>query len=190
MREAYPLTWPDDWGRTPYSRRQQSRFRQTFGKARDFLLSEVRRLGGREIILSTNIPLRNDGLPYSNWREPSDPGVAIYFTYKKSVMSFACDQYVKVVDNLYAIGLTIECLRAIERYGASDMMERAFRGFSALPAAGWRSILGVSSSVTLEEAEHAFRVKCHKGHPDKGGNMDMSVLVQARDEARRELGQR
>lgn len=140
------------------------------------------------MILSTNIPVRLDGLPYANSREPEDPGSAIYFEYNKRQMCFACDQYDRVRDNIYAMGLTINALRGIERWGASDMMERAFRGFTALPSAGWRSILGVGPNASLQEAESAFRAKCHEGHPDKGGSMDMGELVSARDEARKELG--
>jgi hypothetical protein len=183
--ESYPLYWPDGWKRNNYH--YGSAFRQTLGRARDYLLKQVSMLGGTKVILSTNVPVRLDGLPYANSREPDDPGVAIYFDYKRHPMSFACDQYRLVRDNIYAIGLTINALRGIERWGASDMMERAFKGFTALPPAGWRSILGVGFGCSLEEAENAFREKVHEGHPDKGGNMDMDVLVQARNEARREL---
>jgi hypothetical protein len=154
----------------------------------DYLLKEVAMLGGSNVILSTNVPVRLDGLPYANSREPQDAGAAIYFKYKGRQMCFACDQYRYVRENIYAMGLTINALRGIERWGASDMMERAFRGFVALPAAGWRAILGVGGDATLEEVERAFRAKCHEGHPDKGGSMDMGVLVGARDEARKELG--
>jgi hypothetical protein len=67
MKEAYPLSWPDGWKRV--ARRSRSRFEVSgFGKARDFLLAEIRRMGGTGVILSTNIPLRNDGLPYANSR--------------------------------------------------------------------------------------------------------------------------
>ena len=89
-------------------------------------------MGGSGVILSTNIPLRNDGLPYANSREPNDPGVAVYFQHKKREMCFACDAFKTVRENAYSIGKTIEALRGIERWGASDMMERAFRGFAAL----------------------------------------------------------
>jgi hypothetical protein len=46
---------------------------------------------------------------------------------------FACDKFEGVRHNLEAITLTIRAIRQIERCGASSMLERAFRGFSALP---------------------------------------------------------
>jgi hypothetical protein len=76
-------------------------------------------MGGTGVILSTNIPLRNDGLPYANSREPNDPGVAVYFRYQKRDLCFACDAYTSVRENAYAIAKTVEALRGIERWGAS-----------------------------------------------------------------------
>lgn len=46
----------------------------------------------------------------------------------------ACDQFREVRLNLCAIGLTIKAIRQIERCGTSSLLERAFKGFSALPA--------------------------------------------------------
>lgn len=53
----------------------------------------------------------------------------------------ACDQFKEVRLNLAAIGLTIKAIRQIERCGTSSLLERAFKGFSALPAyAGTESV--------------------------------------------------
>lgn len=46
----------------------------------------------------------------------------------------ACDQFREVRLNMAAIGLTIKAIRQIERCGTSSLLERAFKGFSALPA--------------------------------------------------------
>ncbi len=194
MIESYPLYWPE--GRSRAGRRERNpNFKSvTFAGARDGLLAELRRLGAQKIILSTNVPVRGDGLPYANAREPDDPGVAVYFDYKKKPMCFACDKYVVVRQNLRAIALTIEAIRGIERWGSSDMMERAFKGFTALPEQNpqtWRDTLGFSpgTKVTVDEVEAAFRqlVKVH--HPDAGGDAELfHRLVIARDNARRDLG--
>jgi hypothetical protein len=190
MLENFPLYWPEGWKRTPQHRRIRSAFRKTTGEIRKFLLHEILLLGGSKVLVSTNIPTRNDGLFYASAREPEDPGVAVYFDYQKRPMCFACDQYETVRENLQAVAMTINALRGIERWGASDMLERAFRGFSALPAAGWRSILNVGPEATLEQAESAFRARVHEGHSDHGGDQDMHVLIQARNEARKELAGR
>lgn len=46
----------------------------------------------------------------------------------------ACDQFREVRLNMAAIVMTIKAIRQIERCGTSSLLERAFRGFSALPA--------------------------------------------------------
>lgn len=45
----------------------------------------------------------------------------------------ACDQFKEVRLNMAAIVMTIKAIRQIERCGTSSLLERAFRGFSALP---------------------------------------------------------
>lgn len=48
----------------------------------------------------------------------------------------ACDQFREVRLNMAAIVMTIRAIRQIERCGTSSLLERAFRGFAALPAQG------------------------------------------------------
>jgi hypothetical protein len=212
--EAFPLYWPEGWKRTPARERRRSTFRVTTGQAIDGLLNEIRLLDGENEVISTNVPVRRDGMLYASFREPDDPGVAVYFTVisvnKKNPkvadekrMCFACDQYGTVRENLQAIGLTIAALRGIERWGASDMMERAFRGFAALPEASWRQALGLEQQAAmhgygtehcqrqalLEDVERRFRELAHQTHPDKGGNAEQfDLYLKARMQARKELG--
>jgi hypothetical protein len=68
MTTAYPLQWPDGRPRTPAHRRTKAAFSTTFAVARDNLVAEVRRLGGRNLVISTNVPLRQDGLPSARAR--------------------------------------------------------------------------------------------------------------------------
>jgi hypothetical protein len=46
----------------------------------------------------------------------------------------ACDQFREVRLNMAAIVLTIKAIRQIERCGTSSLLERAFKGFSAIAA--------------------------------------------------------
>lgn len=77
VKEAYPLCWPAGYKRT--SPRIQSRFKTTMDAAQRFLRAEVIRLGGSDLIISTNIPVRNDGGLYADWmrKKIDDTGVAI-----------------------------------------------------------------------------------------------------------------
>lgn len=181
--DSYPLAWPHGWPRTKEP--QRSRFDGTFARIRDDLMAEISRLGGRYVVLSTNIPLKRDGMPYANQREPDDPGVAVYFERRGRSMVFACDKWSTVKDNMRAIHKTIEAIRGIERWGASEMMERAFQAFEALapPATCW-SILGVRPGATADEINAAYRRAAREAHPDAGGSTDrMAELNRARDDA-------
>ena len=174
--EAYPLCWPSAWPRA--KRRDTSQFGLGFADARDHLISELARMGARSPILSTNVPLRMDGLPYARFSEPNDPGVAVYFQWRGKPMTFACDRWDKVKDNIRAIGKTIEAIRGIDRWGASDMMERAFSAFEALPGPGqcvtlscW-AVLDIAPGSSAPEIDRAYRAKARAAHPDNGGSRE------------------
>lgn len=51
----------------------------------------------------------------------------------------ACDAFKEVRLNMCAIVSTLKAIRQIERCGTSALLERAFKGFSALPAQGQSS---------------------------------------------------
>src|SRR5579863_8520174 len=99
MTDAFPLSWPSGWPRTdPYKRESRFQGRDRFtnraigltmGRARDQLIEELKLLGAKEIIVSTNAALRLDGLPYAEQRKISDPGVAVYFQLKKRPLVMA-----------------------------------------------------------------------------------------------------
>lgn len=193
--DRYPLYWPDGWKRTPPAFRRAAKYQVNFARARDELMRHLKLLGARDVIVSTNVPLRLDGLPYANTREPTDPGVAVYWTdRKKREQVIACDRWNRVKDNLRAVGLAIEALRQLERTGASEILERAFRGFAALPSdAGrrtWREVFGFDGGpVSREVLDDVYRRLARERHPDRGGRAeDMVELNRAREDALREIG--
>lgn len=170
--EAYPLQWPDGWPRTKSP--QRSRFQVSLRVARDELVEEIRRLGGRSVVISTNLKVRLDGLPYATQRMPDDPGVAVYFTLKGRQQCIPCDRWSKVQDNLQAIRKTVEALRGLERWGAKHMVDAAFRGFEALPGTSeqdWWRVLGFDGpQATRESIRDRYRELVRLRHPDKGGS--------------------
>src|SRR5436309_2951807 len=157
-------------------------------------LDELDRLRAASVIISSNIPLRADGMPRAGVHRLDDPGIAVYFMLKKQEMCFACDKYALAWENMRAIQKTIEAIRGIERWGSSDMMQRAFRGFKAIPEkAGeyWREVLEIppGAKATVDHVEKAVRSFAHIYHPDKGGTMEeLQRLVTARENALRDLG--
>lgn len=194
-QSAFPLQWPEGRNRTPLGhRRHNNSWKGSTEKYRQHLLEQLAVMKVERVVVSTNKPLRLDGFFRADSPEPSDGGVAIYFDYKKKPMCLACDKYWTVVDNLHAIGLTLEAIRSIERNGSTDMMEQAFRGFTAIPErAGewWREVFGFQDGqrVSGDDIETAFRRLAHVAHPDKGGTVEQwHHLVNARENARKDLG--
>lgn len=188
MSQAYPLHWPTGWPRTEPVKREQSKFNTTVPRALDFVTDEVRRLGGKNLVISSNCTL-------GSYR-PDDPGVAVFFAYQGINAAIPCDRWRKVEDNLHAIAKTIEAMRGIERWGAKHMLKAAFTGFAALPAPGkasargWREVLGVAADErNRQRVEECYRISRSKTHPDKpGGNAEEFDAVQrAWDVAQQEL---
>jgi hypothetical protein len=186
--EAFPLQWPP--GRPRAARRENARFQTSLGTAIDRIREQVRLLGGKSLVISSNLPLRRDGLPFARPGYIGDTGVAVYFSLKGKPMCFACDRWYDVEDNMQAIGKTIEALRGIERWGSGQMVEQAFTGFTALPAPEqpWQ-VLGLETSrPTLEQIEDAYRRLAAQHHPDRGGDTyQMARINAARDELLRSL---
>lgn len=187
MTESYPLAWPAGKPRKQYPDRSKFGPRSIDGSTQ-ILLKQLRLLGGANMVLSTNLRLRLDGMPYSNQAQPRDQGVAVYFTYKNKAMCFACDRWDKIQDNIYAVAMTIDALRGIERWGSGEMVQQAFTGFVALPAPestrAPEEVLGVRRGATHDEIEAAFRKKIFSAHPDHGGS---GAAMQELTEARRRL---
>lgn len=151
------------------------------------------------IVLSTNIELRQDGLPYANMRQPEDKGVAVYFMFKGDQMVICCDEWNKIEHNLWAVAKTIEAMRAIERWGVSDFMKRSFSGFTALPPASstgqkrkWWQVLGYQQEPgkavwDWAGIEASYKSIAKKVHPDVvGGSTEkFQELADAFDEAKK-----
>ena len=216
-RKAFPLSWPDGWRRaksreharfgkqtTEYSQVGQDGKRSSWTRSKTLsvadavhrVLTELERMGihDDDIIISTNVRLRLDGLPRSD-QEPSDPGVAVYWQKKgqPAMRCMAIDRYKRVADNLAAVAATLEAMRAIERHGGAEILNRAFLGFAALPEKAsqpWREVLGIAPEVSptpdLIQDRYRTLVKVH--HPDAGGQSDdFQRIVQARDAALMEM---
>lgn len=195
MTEAFPLSWPPGWPRHRGPRDSDSRFKgPTYRWDRVFrgLQDEIVRIGGSRIsiVVSTNQPVRGDGLPYAQQRAISDPGVAVYFVRNKKPMVMAQDRFDTILGNMRSLTMAIEGLRQMERHGGATMMERAFDGFAALPPPDdcWM-ILGLAhipkNNISDATIVNAFRNKVRELH---GTGADMDRLVKARDEALEEIG--
>ena len=80
------------------------------------LIHECRLLGAANVIVSTNVAVRRDGLPYARQRTPEDPGAAVYFKLESvpEGLVLACDRWLRVEDNVAAVAAHIGALRGID----------------------------------------------------------------------------
>lgn len=153
VTDRFPLVWPDHIPRTPWQNRVSGNFQVTPDKATQDLLKEVRLARGTDLIISTNVPIRRDGLPYATAKEPADPGVAVYFTRKGKMICIPCDSFDRVWKNIRAVGLSIADMRGPEARGCAVLTDQAFTGFLALAAPTgrrWHEVLGIPSGASMD----------------------------------------
>lgn len=189
MTQVYPLQWPDGLPRT--ERKIASQFKTSLSGALKNVEGSLRLFGtdsGKPVtavVLSSNVAGLSSG-------EPADPGVAAWFVWDGAQRCIAVDRYPKVQDNLQAIHHILEARRTEMRHGGLHIVRQTFKGFVALPAPagpkGWRDVLGLRGSVTIQQIDAAYRERAAKAHPDAGGTTDeMAALNRARAEAKAAL---
>lgn len=210
MIQKYPLAWPAGWKRTAPGYRKHAAFNRvensggskktvklSIGDAVKRVFYELERLGVKhvqeDVVISTNLRVNMSGIPRGDQGEPSDPGAAVYWELNGVRQTMAIDQYYRVADNLAAIAASLEAMRAIERHGGAEILQRAFTGFAALPETTgrpWRVVFDFEGTPSLARVEERFRELAFLRHPDHGGSeAAMQELNAARDQARKELGQ-
>lgn len=191
---SFPLSWPLGYKRTVS--RKSSSFKQSMDRSQQFLREEVRRLGGTGLVVSTNLPVRNDGGIYSAYMDKliDDPGVAVFFKFKGKAITMCCDQYRRVWENIYALAKGIEALRGMDRWGVSEFLERAFTGFAALPPAQssvtWYQVLEVPEKAAAGVIKESYRQLVKTYHPDNlsTGSAEKFVRIQAAYEEAKQRG--
>lgn len=201
MTEAFPLCWPAGWPRTAGAdkkngghafKRPGGRYGTvpwTFAAARDALVDEIWKHGPTSAVVSMNFQTGKNG-PIEGKRRPEDEGVAIYFQRKGRPYVMACDRYSDAEGNMRSLALALEALRQLERHGGGVMMERAYSGFTALPAPKRpHEILGIAATASEAEIRAAWRRRIGEAHPDQGGSeAEASEINAARDAMLRARG--
>lgn len=204
---AYPLHWPDGWPRektrtaarfhkntsrrvsrgdgTSYEATQKNNLTIADGCARVIAALTAMGVPDYDVVVSTNVEPRLDGMPKSTGNAGEDPGVAVYWKRRGKRQCIAVDRYDRVAGNLAAIAATLDAMRAIDRHGGAQILDRAFTGFIALPAPEQPfQVLGVSANATRREVEEAHRRLSMKHHPDRpDGNTDLMARINAARDA-------
>lgn len=203
-RSPYPLDWPPNVPRTRY--RDASAFDKNrgFTTARDGVYKQLDLMpGASHVVITSNLPLRSNGRPYSAGPGMiDDPGIAVWWVKKGTEHAIACDRWRSCVENMRAIEKTLEAIRGIARWGSAEMVDRAFAGFAALPAGSgaehgvapaapppktWRQVFGLDippwtdlpapDLVAIVKSRHRDMIK--QAHPDHGGAVDEAAQLNA-----------
>jgi len=178
--QQYPLQWPV--GRPRIQNPGRSKFKPgTIVDESQDIYKQVRLMGGTDIIISSNMQYKADGMPYYR-QSVSDTGVAVYFKNTEGEeQCIPCDSWISLEENMRAIAKTIEAMRGIERWGGKALMNAAFSGFKALPSAiimpppdrqhrNWWVVLGVDFDADAPTVKQAYRKAQGLAHPDAGGS--------------------
>lgn len=180
FRPLGPWTGPA----TPPGKRKRAAFRAGYKATLDLLRAEIIVLGQQDLVVLqldlTERDIRNDGLPRADARYGSNPGVVVSFDSQFGPLRYATDVYTAWQDNLRAIALALEALRAVDRYGVSKRGEQ-YTGWRALPAgngsafasadAAERWMCERSRDLGLPVATNIpqlYRQLARKMHPDTG----------------------
>jgi hypothetical protein len=186
----HPLHWPESFprsGKPPKS----SQFSTTLAKAMDNVENSLHLLAkdsGKkvtDVLISSNYSLST--------RRPTDPAVAVYFTFDGEETCIPVERYDKIECNLQAIHHCIEADRTKLRHGGIELVKAAFRGYTALPNPNddsWYSVMGFEpgAAVTYETARAQYRRLIKQCHPDKGGCQQQAArLNKAWEQAEQQL---
>jgi len=187
---------------TPGYMRLHSRFKAGWQATLDLLERELNHLNAKDIniegFFSSN-EIRNDGWPKSSAR-PTQPGVILSFAVKRGRMVMPCDKYTDWEANLRAIALTLEHLRAVERYGVTTEQQEQYTGWLRLPAAGASDEAAECAKILIKHAcvgyttsqvlasqsvfDSVWREAVRRTHPDTNASRDgadIRNVITARD---------
>lgn len=194
--------WPGDHTRD----RRHSPFTAKWDKTLTLLDRELSQLGGKQVVIQvalTDRDIRQDGYPRANAR-PEHPGVIVSLDSAYGPLSYPCDTFYDWKDNLRAVALALESLRAVDRYGVTKRGEQY---------TGWKQLGGrpMATSMTHVAAaqclarcadpegripglltallagrmvEATYKTAAKNTHPDTGGSTEEFQRLQ---EAKRVL---
>jgi len=188
------------WPQEPTKYRTRSRFESTYSQTMKLLERELNMLNAREVFIHLFLgfgQIRQDGQPYAD-AKPTQPGVIISFKGTHGEVMMPCDTYDKWQDNLRAIALSLEALRAVDRYGCAGKGQQ-YTGWKKLNPAPETSEPTIDDAALFivacaegeasperisqvlrsrDEFESAYKSAARKLHPDAGGDHEEFVMLQ------------
>lgn len=143
--------------------RERSKFTASWGDTLWLLEQGIRLLDGTDVVIEADLnerDIRLDGMMRADAR-PASPAVAVAFESRFGPLIYRCDRYDQLPwagnkpimrglwqHNVRAIAKTIEALRYVDNYGATQSGEQ-YRGFKAIGAGSGAA----ASGMTTDEAK-------------------------------------
>lgn len=160
--------WPKE---QPKLARLGDQFKTGWPATLSKLEHELKKLLATHIVIDAGFSrndIRNDGWPIGG-REPEHPGVILSFVKEgQGELRFPCGNYKRWHANVHAIALTLENLRAIDRYGVT-LGHQQYAGFAQLAAPA------SERAMTIEEAAGLI-VGIARPNSDMGMQLGAMVL--------------
>jgi hypothetical protein len=182
--EAYPLQWPLGRPRCKPFARRRAKFRTarsgpllSVAVATMRLTAQLRMAKASDVVISSNLLLRNDGQPRSGQSEPTDPGVAVYYKRKGKPGCISVDCWDRSADNIAAIAQIVNAIRTMERLGGGEIVDQVFTGFKALPSPDG-VVVDVDTARAFIEARGGYKAAAMQLHPDRTGNVSNPDWLQ------------
>lgn len=193
-------------GQVTGDRKSSSMFRATWDDTLTMLDNEVAALdGGYPVVIQVDvqqIDLRADGMLKARAHVGDFPGVVVSFESRHGPLRYATDAYEQRWSgalpawqaNVRAIALSLESLRAVDRYGVSRSGEQ-YRGWTAIASASpgsgpftsraeaetWMRKCAAESGIsTWRDWDHLYKMLAVAMHPDMpSGNRDLWERLDA-----------
>ena len=187
MRATFRPLRKELWqGEFTKSRKSAWSFRAPWSDTLAMLDRELTQLGAKELVIEADFresDIRLDGMPRSNARVPQFPGIRIAFESKHGPLVYQTDAYSGWRENVRAIALGLQALRAVDRYGITSRAEQ-YTGFKAIGSGSFelREFSSSEEAITwlrtksgIAGAEGASlktlsRMVARLCHPDHGGS--------------------
>ncbi len=173
----------------PVTRNRQPahRFRAAWQDTLDLIGKETAALGARVVVIQVDVAegdLRRDGMLRAN-AKVGFPGVRVSFDSRHGPLTYATDTYTEWRANVRAIALSLQALRAVDRYGVSKSGEQ-YRGWAAIESGSEPLMSDAAARFIAQQAgggfepadvlgdlevrARAYRAAARRLHPDAGGD--------------------
>jgi hypothetical protein len=165
-------------GQKPKPGNRRSQFSASTTQTLRTLSREMSHLSAKRIVIELDVQerdIRLAGYPRANARV-DHPAVAVSFESRFGPLRYATCEFTSWEDNLRAIALAMEALRAVDRYGVSKRGEQ-YQGWRAIPQTtsgdpGANINTIDDARRVLDEWDGDLKAALFATHPDRGGDPD------------------